>query len=79
MERPTWRPGADLATLRLRAGLLTRVRAFFAARGVLEVETPMLSVAAVTEPNLASFGTVYSGPDPATVGRCICTPPRNFR
>ena len=63
MERPAaWRPSAALATLRLRAELLARIRAFFAARGVLEVETPMLSAAAITEPNLASFSTVYSGP-----------------
>ena len=64
MERPAWRPRADLATLRLRAELLARVRAFFAARGVLEVETPMLSAAAVTDPHLASFSTVYAGPGP---------------
>ena len=62
MAQPAWRPSADLATLRLRAELLARIRAFFAARGVLEVETPMLSAAAITEPNLASFSTVYSGP-----------------
>ena len=62
MECPAWRPSADLATLRLRAKLLARIRAFFAARGVLEVETPVLSAAAITEPNLASFSTVYAGP-----------------
>ena len=60
----TWRPSADWAALRLRAELLARARTFFAARGVLEVETPMLSAAAVTEPNLASFNTVYAGPGP---------------
>ena len=59
-----WRPGADLATLRLRAELLARIRAFFAARDVLEVETPLLSAAAITDPNLASFATTYSGPGP---------------
>ena len=64
MARSTWQPGADWAILRLRAELLARIRTFFAARGVLEVETPILSAAAVTEPNLASFGTVYSGPGP---------------
>ena len=62
MAHPAWRPSADLATLRLRAELLARIRTFFAARGVLEVETPALSAAAITEPNLASFSTVYSGP-----------------
>lgn len=62
MERPAWRPSADLATLRLRAELLARIRTFFAVRGVLEVETPALSAAAITEPNLASFSTVYTGP-----------------
>jgi lysyl-tRNA synthetase class 2 len=61
---PAWHPGADLATLRLRAELLARIRAFFAARGVLEAETPVLSAAAITDPHLASFGTLYSGPGP---------------
>ncbi len=64
MERPAWRPSADWATLRLRAELLARVRAFFAAREVLEVETPALSAAAITDPHLTSFGTVYAGPGP---------------
>ena len=44
--------------------MLARIRTFFAARGVLEVETPALSVAAIGDPHLASFVTVYSGPGP---------------
>lgn len=59
-----WRPSADLSILRLRAELLARIRAFFAAREVLEVETPALSAAAITDPHLTSFRTVYSGPGP---------------
>lgn len=50
-----WRPSADLRTLRLRADWLTRIRSFFSARGVLEVETPLLSAAGSTDPNLASI------------------------
>jgi lysyl-tRNA synthetase class 2 len=61
---PAWRPSADLSILRLRAELLARTRAFFAARGVLEVETPALSAAAITDPHLASFAARYSGPGP---------------
>lgn len=57
-----WLPAADLATLRVRADLLARIRAFFAARQVLEVETPALSTAGITDPHLASFATPYSGP-----------------
>ncbi|MGE0371626.1 MAG: EF-P lysine aminoacylase EpmA [Gammaproteobacteria bacterium] len=57
-----WRPGAPLANLRARAALLTRIREFFAVRGVLEVETPALSAAAVTDPHLASLQGRYTGP-----------------
>lgn len=59
-----WAPGADWDTLRLRAELLARIRAFFAARRVLEVETPALSAAAIPDPHLASFSTRYTGPGP---------------
>ena len=57
-----WRPGADLDTLKLRATLLARVRAFFADRGVLEVDTAALARGATTDPALASFATVYQAP-----------------
>jgi lysyl-tRNA synthetase class 2 len=39
------------------------LRSFFAERGVLEVETPILSLAAVTEPALASLSTRWFGGD----------------
>ena len=58
----TWRPTAKLDVLKLRARMLGRVRAFFAERGVLEVETPLLSAAATTDPNLESLTTRYTGP-----------------
>lgn len=47
--------------LALRARLYTLIREFFAERNVLEVETPILSAAANTEPNIESFSTMFSG------------------
>ena len=49
------------APLQLRARLYAQVRAFFAERSVLEVETPILSAAGNTEPNIESFSTRFSG------------------
>jgi len=45
-----WQAGADLRLLRARADLLACIRSFFASRGVLEVETPLLCRAGVTDP-----------------------------
>ncbi|HEX6201724.1 MAG TPA: amino acid--tRNA ligase-related protein, partial [Thermoanaerobaculia bacterium] len=56
-----WRPTASPAALARRAEIAATVRAFFAARGVLEVETPLLSAAATPEPHLHSLAAV----DPA--------------
>jgi lysyl-tRNA synthetase class 2 len=50
--------------LRLRAQLLRRIRTFFDQHGVLEVDTPALSQAAVSDPHLHSFTTCYHGPGP---------------
>lgn len=52
---------ALLHALRQRAALNALVRRFFAERGVLEVETPVLSAAGTTEPNIDSFHTDFSG------------------
>lgn len=54
------KPGVR-ASLELRARLYARLRAFFAERKVLEVETPILSAAGNTEPNIESFSTRFSG------------------
>ncbi|HET6805972.1 MAG TPA: EF-P lysine aminoacylase EpmA [Frateuria sp.] len=47
--------------LRLRAGLYHLIRAFFIERNVLEVETPILSAAGNTDPNIESFTTGFHG------------------
>ncbi len=65
-----WRPSADLTVLRQRAQLLADLRGFFAARGVMEVETPVLYGAAATDPHLASFSADYGGPG-APSGRTL--------
>jgi elongation factor P--(R)-beta-lysine ligase len=52
--RDDWRPSASSATLARRAALLAQARAFFATRGVLEVDTPMVVNAAVTDVHIES-------------------------
>ncbi|MCO5054046.1 EF-P lysine aminoacylase EpmA [Thermomonas sp.] len=58
---PDWQPTADVAALRLRAAFNRMAREFFQQRQVLEVETPILSAAGNTEPNIDSFHTEFSG------------------
>ncbi|WP_261816141.1 elongation factor P--(R)-beta-lysine ligase [Vibrio gallicus] len=57
-----WKPSADIADLRLRAGILSHIRRFFLQRNVLEVDTPALSHAAVTDIHLHTFQTQFVGP-----------------
>ncbi|TCV97577.1 lysyl-tRNA synthetase class 2 [Luteibacter rhizovicinus] len=51
----------DFSAHRRRAAVYHQIRAFFAERRVLEVETPILSAAANTDPNIESFSTRFSG------------------
>ncbi|MBV8403557.1 MAG: EF-P lysine aminoacylase GenX [Gammaproteobacteria bacterium] len=55
-EAADWRPGATLERLRRRAALLQRTREFFAARAVLEVDTPLLVNAPVSDVHIHSAG-----------------------
>ncbi len=56
-----WRPTSGLDRLKLRARLNARIRSFFAERDVLEIETPVLSRAGNTDPNIASLSLQFSG------------------
>jgi len=55
----TWQPTATFSTLKKRAEILQQIRHFFAARNVLEVETPLLSHATVTDPHVAGIPAVF--------------------
>ena len=52
-----WQPSASLSALKQRAELLTWIRSFFQNRQVLEVETPLLAAAGVTDPYVENFMT----------------------
>lgn len=52
-----WAPTCDLKTWRERQFLMGKVRHFFCQRGLLEVETPILSAACGTDPHLDYFAT----------------------
>ncbi len=59
MSNEYWQPVASKDRMFARADLLKRIRSFFELRGVLEVETPILSHAAGTDPNLAPITASY--------------------
>jgi lysyl-tRNA synthetase class 2 len=50
-----WEPSAAPSALRERAELLRSLRVFFEQRAVLEVETPLLASAPVTDPNIDAY------------------------
>ncbi len=59
---PSWRPSATIEALHYRAAVNSKIRHFFAARNVLEVETPVLSQAAVSDPYLIPLTTSLNIP-----------------
>lgn len=56
-----WQPVASREVIRQRARLLKSIRAFFNARDVLEVETPVVASAGSTDLNIDSLQTVFRG------------------
>ncbi|MDI3259996.1 MAG: EF-P lysine aminoacylase EpmA [Sinobacteraceae bacterium] len=60
-NRDRWQPRAKFDALRARARLYEALRGYFAGQGVLEVETPILSVAATVDPSIDSFRVSAAG------------------
>jgi len=58
-----WQSDASLEVLRHRAALYADIRRFFATRGVLEVETPILGSCCAPEMGINPFVTHYHGTD----------------
>jgi len=54
-----WQPVASPELIRLRAQSLKTIRRFFEQHNVLEVDTPVLSSATITDPFIESFQTHY--------------------
>lgn len=57
----SWRPSSTVETAERRARMLAKARDFFAARQVLEVDTPALSRAAVSDPHIESIEARLAG------------------
>lgn len=64
-ETASWLPSAPIANLLKRAVVINQIRKFFTDRGLLEVETPAMSQATVTDIHLAPFQTLFVGPGAA--------------
>jgi lysyl-tRNA synthetase class 2 len=56
-----WKPTASLHTLQQRALFLRKIREFFFAKQIMEVETPNLDEFGVTDPHLDSIAIVGGG------------------
>lgn len=56
-----WRPAASRQAMEARADVQADIRAFFRARSVLEVETPVLAQAGVTDVHLVNATTALQG------------------
>ncbi|AOV98129.1 elongation factor P lysine(34) lysyltransferase [Edwardsiella hoshinae] len=61
-DTASWQPSAPVANLLKRASIMATIRRFFSDRGVLEVDTPSMSQATITDVHLVPFQTHFVGP-----------------
>lgn len=61
-EKMDWQPSASIENLLKRAKIIAEIRRFFTDRGLLEVETPVLSEFGVTDLHLSTFNTEFIAP-----------------
>lgn len=62
MTSQNWMPSASIEQLQQRADILALIRRFFFERKVMEVDTPAMSHATVTDVHLHTFQTDFVGP-----------------
>ncbi|WP_196588291.1 elongation factor P--(R)-beta-lysine ligase [Aliivibrio fischeri] len=62
MTSQNWMPSASIEQLQQRADILAVIRSFFFKRKVMEVDTPAMSHATVTDVHLHTFQTDFIGP-----------------
>ncbi|WP_201087313.1 elongation factor P--(R)-beta-lysine ligase [Aliivibrio fischeri] len=62
MTSQNWMPSASIEQLQQRADILAAIRSFFFKRKVMEVDTPAMSHATVTDVHLHTFQTDFIGP-----------------
>ncbi|GAL14366.1 translation elongation factor P Lys34:lysine transferase [Vibrio astriarenae] len=63
MSTFAWQPSASIEQLKQRAQVIAQIRHFFAQREVMEVDTPAMSHATVTDIHLHTFNTEFVGPE----------------
>ena len=61
-KKAEWQPSASIKNLLARAKIIADIRQFFTERGLLEVETPVLSEFGVTDLHLSTFNTEFIAP-----------------
>lgn len=65
-DSASWQPSATISNLLKRTAIVRQIRLFFSNRGLLEVETPAMSQATVTDIHLVPFQTRFIGPGAAS-------------